>query len=153
MSEILNAWSCLDVFVVSIIAAVLEIGQFAHFIVGDKCDFINPFIKKYFSETLDGHDTCFEVEAYLQSGCWVLFISAITYFIASFIVMKVCRKALYERLPQEVKDYLKNKKNENIISKIRLSEDNENNRFSSIKKSDNDINDISNRNTENLLSN
>ncbi len=153
MSEILNAWSCLDVFVVSIIAAVLEIGQFAHFIVGDKCDFINPFIKKYFSETLDGHDTCFEVEAYLQSGCWVLFTSAITYFIASFIVMKVCRKALYERLPQEVKDYLKNKKNENIISKIRLSEDNENNRFSSIRKSDNDINDISNRNTENLLSN
>ena len=67
--------------------------------------------------------------------------------------MKVCRKALYERLPQEVKDYLKNKKNENIISKIRLSEDNENNRFSSIRKSDNDINDISNRNTENLLSN
>ena len=153
ISEILNAWSCLDVFVVSIIAAVLEIGQFAKFIVGDKCDFIDPFIKKYFYETLDGHDTCFEVEAYLQSGCWVLFISAITYFIASFIVMKVCRKALYERLPQEVKDYLKNKKNENIISKIRLSEDNENNRYSSIRKSDNDINDISNRNTENLLSN
>ena len=153
ISEILNAWSCLDVFVVSIIAAVLEIGQFAKFIVGDKCDFIDPFIKKYFYETLDGHDTCFEVEAYLQSGCWVLFVSAITYFIASFIVMKVCRKALYERLPQEVKDYLKNKKNENIISKIRLSEDNENNRYSSIRKSDNDINDISNRNTENLLSN
>ncbi len=153
ISEILNAWSCLDVFVLAIIAAVLEIAQFAHFIVGDKCDFINPFIKKYFSETLDGHDTCFEVEAYLQSGCWVLFISAITYFIASFFVMKVCRKALYERLPQEVKDYLKNKKNDNIISKIRLSEDNDNNRYSSIRKSDNDINDFSNRNTENLLSN
>ena len=80
ISEILNAWSCLDVFVISIIAAVVEIGQFTEFIVGDKCDFINPFIKKYFYNTLNGHDTCFEVRAYLQSGCWILFIAAITLF-------------------------------------------------------------------------
>ena len=109
ISEILNAWSCLDVFVISIIAAVVEIGQFTEFIVGDKCDFINPFIKQYFHDTLEGHDTCFEVRAYLQSGCWILFIAAITYFIGSMVVMKVCRNALYERLPQEVKQYLKNK--------------------------------------------
>ncbi len=109
ISEILNAWSCLDVFVISIIAAVVEIGQFTEFIVGDKCDFINPFIKQYFHDTLEGHDTCFEVRAYLQSGCWILFIAAITYFIGSMVVMNVCRNALYERLPQEVKQYLKNK--------------------------------------------
>ena len=130
ISEIFNAWSCLDVFVISIIAAVVEIGQFTEFIVGDKCDFINPFIKQYFHETLNGHDTCFEVRAYLQSGCWILFISAITYFIGSMVVMNVCRNALYERLPEEVKQYLKNKNNnkdsilENISS-IDSNKDNE----------------------------
>ena len=80
--------------------------------VGDKCDFINPFIQKYFTEILDAHNTCFEVKAYLQSGCWILFATTITYFIGSMIIMKVCRNALYERLPNEVKDYLNNKKGE-----------------------------------------
>ena len=45
ITEILNAWSCLDVFILAIIAAILQIGQFAEFIVGDKCDTINPFIE------------------------------------------------------------------------------------------------------------
>ncbi len=137
ISEILNAWSCLDVFVISIIAAVVEIGQFTQFIVGDKCDFINPFIQKYFTEILDGHNTCFEVKAYLQSGCWVLFAAAITYFIGSMIVMKVCRNALYERLPNEVKDYLNNKKGKSK-DEIRISEID--NRYSSTRQTISDIN-------------
>ena len=144
ISEILNAWSCLDVFVISIIAAVVEIGQFTEFIVGDKCDFINPFIKKYFTEILDGHDNCFEVKAYLQSGCWVLFIAAITYFIGSMIVMKVCRNALYERLPKEVKDYLSNKKGKSKSDEIRFSESG--NRDSSTRETISDIN--GDRNTQ-----
>ncbi len=109
--EILNAWSCIDVFVISIIAAIVEISQFTAFIVGDKCDFINPFLAKFFDNTLNGHDTCFEVEAYLQSGCWILFAAAIMYFIGSMVVMKVCRNALYERLPPEVKEYVNSMKN------------------------------------------
>jgi hypothetical protein len=109
--EILNAWSCIDVFVISIIAAIVEISQFTAFIVGDKCDFINPFLEKFFDNTLDGHDTCFEVEAFLQSGCWILFAAAIMYFIGSMVVMKVCRNALYERLPPEVKEYVNSMKN------------------------------------------
>jgi hypothetical protein len=115
--EILNAWSCIDVFVVSIIAAIVEISQFAAFIVGDKCDFINPFLEKFFDKTLDGHDTCFEVQAYLQSGCWILFAAAIMYFIGSMVVMKVCRNALYERLPPEAKEYVNSMKNKNKSSK------------------------------------
>ena len=137
ISEILNAWSCLDVFVISIIAAVVEIGQFTEFIVGDKCDFINPFIEQYFSNILDGHNTCFEVKADLQSGCWILFIAAITYFIGSMIVMNVCRNALYERLPNEVKEYLKNKKEKNKIDD-KVSEND--NRYSSTRQSISDIN-------------
>jgi hypothetical protein len=114
--EILNAWSCIDVFVISIIAAIVEISQFTAFIVGDKCDFINPFLAKFFDNTLNGHDTCFEVEAYLQSGCWILFAAAIMYFIGSMVVMKVCRNALYERLPPEAKEYVNSMKNKNKSS-------------------------------------
>jgi hypothetical protein len=117
-AEILNAWSCLDVFVIAIIAAILEISQFTSFIVGDKCDAINPFISKYFYQTLDGHNTCFEVQAYLQNGCLLLFIAAIIFFISSNVVMKVCRSALDERLPDNVKEYLRIRKDGDRITKL-----------------------------------
>ena len=118
IAEILNAWSCIDVFVIAILASLTEISQFTEFIVGDKCDFINPIIQKYFSKTLDGHDTCFEVRTYLEEGCWLFFGAAISFFICSFVILKACRNALNERLPDHVKEYLKMKKNEDSNNRI-----------------------------------
>ena len=139
-AEILNAWSCLDVFVIAIIAAILEISQFTSFIVGDKCDAINPFISKYFYQTLDGHNTCFEVQAYLQSGCLFLFIAAIIFFISSNIVMKVCRNALDERLPDNVKEYLRIRKDGDRITKLlSFSNNNDNTNNETTLKMNNNI--------------
>ena len=148
--EILNAWSCLDVFVLAIIAAITEIGTFTEFIVGDKCDDINPFISKYFETILEGHNTCFEVQAYLKSGCWLLFVAAITFFITSNYVMKVCRNALNERLPDHVKEYLQKKNGNEKISPI-TNFDDSNNRETLIKlNSDDRVSNINNtRNTNN----
>ena len=127
ITEILNAWSCLDVFVVAIMAAITEISQFTEFIVGDKCDAINPFISKYFYNRLDGHNTCFEVQAYLKEGSWLLFIAAIIFFISSNIVMKVCRNALNERLPDNVKEYLRRQTEGDRISTLINLNDSSNN--------------------------
>ena len=38
----------------SLIASILEISQFAQFIVGDKCDEINVLLAKYANSLLDG---------------------------------------------------------------------------------------------------
>ena len=118
IAEILNAWSCIDVFVIALLAGVLQIAQFAEFMVGDKCDSIDPIIHNYFSKTLNGHDSCFEVQTYLLEGSWLFFAAAITFFIASFVILKVCRNALNERLPDHVKEYLKMKKNKNNDDRI-----------------------------------
>ena len=118
IAEILNAWSCIDVFVIALLASVLQIAQFAEFMVGDKCDSIDPIIHNYFSKILDGHDSCFEVQTYLLEGSWLFFAAAITFFIASFVILKVCRNALNERLPDHVKEYLKMKKNKNNDDRI-----------------------------------
>ena len=118
IAEILNAWSCMDVFVVCIFASIAEISQFTAFIVGDKCDFINPIIETYFSKTLDGHNTCFEVKTYLAEGCWLFFGAAASFFICSVVILKTCRSALNERLPDHVKEYLKMKKNEDNSNRI-----------------------------------
>jgi hypothetical protein len=77
LSEVFNAWSTLDVFCISIVAALLEIQQFAAFIVGDSCDGINEVLMKpTLDKKLQGDDKCFDVQAYVKSASWVLFLAA-----------------------------------------------------------------------------
>jgi len=97
LTEVLNAWSAIDVFVVSILAAVLEIEQFAQFIIGDRCNLINEILKQHFDGVLKGNDKCFDVQTKLYTGCWLLFTSAIIYLISAFVVMRACHKALEEK--------------------------------------------------------
>ena len=110
IAEILNAWSCIDVFVIALVASLTEIEQFTKFIVGDRCESIDPIIQKYFTRLLDGYNTCFQVKTYLEEGCWLFFCAAISFFISSFVILKVCRNALNERLPEHVKEYIQDKK-------------------------------------------
>ena len=77
---------------------------------------LNPIIQKYFSETLGEHDTFFEVQTYLKKGFWLFFGAALSFFINSFLILKVCRNAL--RLPEHVKEFLKMKKKGDRTSNI-----------------------------------
>jgi hypothetical protein len=146
----LNAWSCLDVFIIAIIGAMIQISKFTAFIVGDKCDSINPFIAKYFYDSLDGYNSCFVVKAYLQSGCWILFTATIMLFISKKIVMKICRNALDERLPDNVKEYLKNLKEGERIS--RIAEFNNNDSMSNINSARETLIQLNNNNINNTIS-
>ena len=62
IAEICNAWSAIEVFLISVIASLLELSQFADFIVGDRCNFINKVLERYFDDILNGQDTCFDVK-------------------------------------------------------------------------------------------
>ena len=96
--DVLYAWSCADVFIISIIAAVLQIQQFAGFMVGDKCDFLQPYIEEYFGELLGDYPTsCFEVIARLESGCYLLFVAVILHTILTLLFTKSAGKALNVR--------------------------------------------------------
>jgi len=95
--NILHAWSCLDVFVVSIVAALLEIEKFSQFIIGDKCDFLKSFLSKL-SPLLDGDNKCFDVIANLNSGCWILFGACVLQIIVTNALMRKYRSVLDERL-------------------------------------------------------
>jgi len=97
LTEVLNAWSAIDVFVISILAALLEIQQFAQFIIGDRCNLINEILRQHFDGALNGDDKCFDVKTKLYTGCWLLFSGAIIYLLSAFIVMRACHKALDEK--------------------------------------------------------
>jgi hypothetical protein len=70
INEVVGAWAGLEVFVCAIVAALLEIKQFAAFMVASKCAPIDPLIHQL------GYDSCFDVETTLEHGCWILFAAA-----------------------------------------------------------------------------
>jgi len=100
LTEILNAWSAPDVFVICIIASLLQLPQFAAFIIGDRCDFINRILRdrnifdpKYYHY----EPVCFEVKTELLKGSWLLIGGSIAYLITAAVVMRKCHRVLRER--------------------------------------------------------
>jgi len=98
LAEVLNAWSALDVFCIAIAAALLEIQQFAAFIVGDSCDSINVILAEYMDPILDGDDKCFDVVAQLDKNSWVLFVAAALLIVVALPLLSICNSAIHLRL-------------------------------------------------------
>ena len=98
MTEVLNAWNALDVFVVSIVAALMEIQQFASFIVGDSCDIINEVLKETMDTELEGDDKCFDVVATLKNTAVYLYLSAFLLVGLGLVVLRMYHSAVSERL-------------------------------------------------------
>eukprot|EP01105_Mastigella_eilhardi_P004643 TRINITY_DN161_c0_g3_i1.p1 TRINITY_DN161_c0_g3~~TRINITY_DN161_c0_g3_i1.p1 ORF type:complete len:1067 (-),score=233.61 TRINITY_DN161_c0_g3_i1:1526-4726(-) len=94
--EVFNAWAALEVFMVSLIAALMEIGQFVDFMVKDSCDGINALMTQYFSDVVSD-DKCFDVVAKLRGGCWLMLAACIVYVITAVVVMRLCHRAIFER--------------------------------------------------------
>ncbi len=95
--EVLRAWSAMEVFVLAVIAALTELEQFAQFLVGDRCDFINPFLRRFFTGVLNGNPTCFDVTTTLLPGCWLQFGACLLYIVAGTVVIRVCHRVIEAR--------------------------------------------------------
>ena len=103
LAEVFNAWSAVDVFVLSVFAAILEIRQFAQFIIGDKCDLVNKVVADLdqsnvlIARMLDGDERCFDAVARLSPGCYWLFAGCAALIAGSGIVMRTTHRAITER--------------------------------------------------------
>lgn len=109
-AEICNAWNALDVFLVSVVASLLELPTFANFMVGHRCDIINRIIKDNF-ETFDGKDVCFGIHTSIGKSSWVLITGTLLQSHLIRISLKVARLALRERIEADCQNW-KKKKNE-----------------------------------------
>ena len=98
-AEVMYAWACLDVFIIAILATIMEISQLARFMVGDKCDMVDPIVQMFFADEplIEGHENCFDVLTILLSGCWLLFAAGILHNVCTIIVNIFARRALEER--------------------------------------------------------
>jgi hypothetical protein len=105
VAEILHAWSGLEVFVVAVLAALLELKQFVGFIVDPYCakpDFglpiaIDTALQEVALPELRGDNNCFDVTAQLDAGCWLLFAASVLSVLVSRYVLHECHHALEAR--------------------------------------------------------
>jgi hypothetical protein len=99
MAEIANAWSAVEVFVLSIVAALLQISTFTAFIVGDRCDQVNALLREYFGgEISPGDAVCYKVEASVASDCWFLVVGVLLNSFIVSVVLRFARCAMDERM-------------------------------------------------------
>jgi len=105
LAQVMNAWSGLDVFVVAILACVLEISQFANFILGDTgLDAINPYMPLIFSffpqwnQMLQdgGGATIFTLTTQLKPGFWLLAVAAILSTGIGQLTLNKCSRSLFD---------------------------------------------------------
>jgi len=96
-AEIANSWSAIEVFLLSILAALFQISTFATFMIGDKCDEINLLAKSIFGEE-DVDAVCFTVDASVESNCWCLLVGALANFLLVSFCLGFAETALAEKL-------------------------------------------------------
>lgn len=88
-------------FCLSIIVSVLEIRQFALFMVGDKCDLFNKILEQLpMSKDFEGSATCFDVVSELKTGLYILTAASIIALITGQITLVRCSNALLSVRPR-----------------------------------------------------
>ncbi|KAK8866719.1 hypothetical protein M9Y10_009686 [Tritrichomonas musculus] len=104
--EILYAWSCLDVFVVSLIVTMFQITRFTNWMVGDRCDFIDEILKLFFNHEkyIEGHYKCFEVLTVFEKGTFLLVSAAVINTIAHVWINILTRRVL--KNDEEIESYV-----------------------------------------------
>lgn len=86
--EVVSAWSALDVFIVAIIAAVLQINEFSHFLEGPACDPIKKVLHV---------KECFGVKTTLLNGCWIILAAAVTLWCYVQFIQRLAERAIADR--------------------------------------------------------
>ena len=103
-AEIAYAWSALDVFALSMIAAVLQISQFASFVIGDRCDAINGILQIFLNES-DVDDSCYDIDASLKPNALFLIVGVVFHFSLTNAIMQCCRSIIKEKKLEQPKGY------------------------------------------------
>jgi len=96
LAEISNAWSAIEVFCLSIIAALLQISNFCGFLLGDRCDVLNEILKDYFHDEDDV--TCFSVRAWVRGNAFFLIFGVLLNSFFVSMVLGLAHDAVSERI-------------------------------------------------------
>lgn len=98
LAEISNAWSAIEVFCLSIIAAVMQISSFADFIIGHRCDLLNEILEDYFQDENDDNASCFSVHSSVLGNVFYLVAGVLLNSFLVSMVLRIAHVAVNERI-------------------------------------------------------
>ena len=91
------AWAGLDVFVLTILAGLAQLTQYAKFMLGDECDGINRLLAAHFADLVPGEPSCLAVAPQLRAGIFVLLPTVLVSAALGFFVMHAAACAVEAR--------------------------------------------------------
>ena len=95
VAEVANAWSAIEVFVLSVVVALFEISTFASFIVGHKCDAINQVLDD--QDLVPGENKCFSLRSSLNGNVWILILGVVLNSMVVSVMLRFARVAIEDR--------------------------------------------------------
>ena len=88
--EIFNAWSGIEVFLISVVASMLELSQFAAFMVGDHCAWVDDLLQQ--------ENSCFGVKSSLSPKSTYLILGVILHSFIIFYSLRLAHQVIEERM-------------------------------------------------------
>jgi hypothetical protein len=100
LTEILYAWSSLDVFMITALSALPHVRDFAVWLLAAPCVPLVPIIAAMpnLLEIAGGNTNCFDFDVILHSGCWFCLAAAILLHVVSQVVLQSACGAVENRL-------------------------------------------------------
>jgi len=86
-TSLISSFAALDCFIVSIIASLVEINQFAKFLVGDHCDTIEKYLK----------EPCFGIQTRFLDGCWIIVAAATLLVLINQLIFNAASRVIHDR--------------------------------------------------------
>lgn len=117
LAEIANAWSAIEVFVLSIIAALFEISTFASFIIGHRCDAINKVLTAYSNGEVN---TCYTVTSTVSWDVLYLVLGAVLNSGWVSLVLRFLHVSMHQRL-REAKGVSQEFENSTFVHRLAAS--------------------------------
>ena len=99
INEIVSAWQYLEVYLIAIVVAVLQIGQISGFMVGDLCNDLKATLDQLRAAgIIESRDAqCFYVHASVERGCYILLGAAVVLNCLSRGVISAAHAAIEDR--------------------------------------------------------
>jgi hypothetical protein len=97
-----NRWASLDVFALSIIAAVLQIQQFAEFVVAGICGTVDSVLQQgaggaFLGGVLNGDNTCFDLVANVRAASAIVVVASFGLDVLYYLVYSYADHAVKAR--------------------------------------------------------
>ncbi|GAX11649.1 hypothetical protein FisN_7Lh008 [Fistulifera solaris] len=99
LAEIANAWSAVEVFALSIVAALLQISTFSTFMIGNRCDLLHKILEDQSEAQID---SCFSVNASVSWDSAFLLVAVLLNSACVAVVLRLAHLAIDERLEQVI---------------------------------------------------